>query len=214
MLSVLVWNDLIVEVWPCVVFSVLSRSWKINMFVLCPFLPPYCLALLHSLSLSICRSSLKTLWFRRPPKLLKLDAFSFRLSSVPMILLLRVHAVPVCVFNTNPHLLSTKTYSICFSCVHTTALIPDSTDHFLLCLSFLMLYWLKYAKVSCLLTGCSFYLADQSNHILLHMWSLATPLPWLRPQHTYVLQIKMLIYYQMLRCQSASVSFVCTFDVD
>lgn len=97
MLSVLVWNDLIVNVWPNVVFSVLSRSWKINMFVLCPFLPPNCLALLHSLSLSICRSSLKTLWFRRPPKLLKPDAFSFRLSSVPMILLLRVHAVPVCV---------------------------------------------------------------------------------------------------------------------
>lgn len=73
------------------------------------------------------------------------------------------------------------------------------------CLSVLMLYWLKYAKVSCLLRGCSFYLADQSNHILLHVWSLTTPPLWLRPQHTYVLQIKMLIYFMVhIRCWGVS----------
>ncbi len=98
--SFLVWDELIVNIWASQIvcglsgWNVLSWIWMINMFIASPFLLPYSLALLHSLSLSICRSSLKTRWFRRPPKLLKLGAFSFRLSSVPMILLPRVH---VCV---------------------------------------------------------------------------------------------------------------------
>lgn len=77
-------------------------------------------------------------------------------------------------FYTNPQLLSTlNTYSgiscqSVFSYIHTT----DSWFNRSLSSSgkWQFPYWFKDSKVSCLLRGCSFYLPDQSNHLLPHVW--------------------------------------------